>query len=46
VWCQRQIKAVDYGPGFTDVTAALEIESQPGKGAIVTAKKWAKSRAV
>ena len=65
-----EIKAVDYGPGFTDVTAALkdhystggtlglglpgsarimdslEIESQPGQGAIVTAKKWAKSRAV
>ena len=63
-----EIKAVDYGPGFVDIEAALEdhystggtlglglpgaarimdsleIESQPGSGAIVTAKKWVKPR--
>jgi serine/threonine-protein kinase RsbT len=64
-----EIKAVDYGPGFIDVAAALkdhystggtlglglpgsarimdslEIESQPGRGATVTAKKWARPHA-
>ena len=64
-----EIQAVDYGPGFTNVAAALtdhystggtlglglpgsarimdslEIESQPGQGATVTAKKWAKPNA-
>jgi len=59
-----EIKAVDQGPGFLDIDAALqdhystggtlglglpgtarimdslEIESQPGLGAIVTASKW------
>ena len=64
-----EIQAVDYGPGFIDVTAALkdhystggtlglglpgsarimdslEIESQPGQGATVTAKKWARPNA-
>jgi serine/threonine-protein kinase RsbT len=64
-----EIQAVDYGPGFADVAAALkdhystggtlglglpgsarimdslEIESQPGQGATVTAKKWARSNA-
>lgn len=63
-----EIKAVDQGPGFLDIGAALqdhystggtlglglpgtarimdslEIESQPGSGAIVTAKKWVKPR--
>jgi serine/threonine-protein kinase RsbT len=63
-----EIKAVDHGPGFGDIEAALkdhfstggtlglglpgaarimdslEIESQPGSGAIVTAKKWVKPR--
>jgi serine/threonine-protein kinase RsbT len=63
-----EIQAVDYGPGFVDVEAALrdhystggtlglglpgaarimdslEIESQPGSGAIVTARKWVKPR--
>ena len=64
-----EIRAVDYGPGFIDVAAALkdhystggtlglglpgsarimdslEIESQPGRGATVTAKKWARPHA-
>jgi serine/threonine-protein kinase RsbT len=64
-----EIKAVDQGPGFLDVDAALqdhystggtlglglpgtarimdslEIESHPGSGAIVTARKWVKPRA-
>jgi len=64
-----EIQAVDYGPGFIDVAAALkdhystggtlrlglpgsarimdslEIESQPGQGATVTAKKWARPNA-
>ena len=63
-----EIQAVDDGPGFVDVEAALriiirpvarlgsvclarrrimdslEIESQPGSGAIVTAKKWVRPR--
>ena len=63
-----EIQAVDYGPGFAHVGAALtdhfstggtlglglpgsariidslEIESQPGRGATVTARKWAKRR--
>jgi serine/threonine-protein kinase RsbT len=63
-----EIQAVDHGPGFTDVSAALndhystggtlglglpgsarimdslEIESQPGRGAAVTARKWVKKR--
>jgi serine/threonine-protein kinase RsbT len=63
-----EIQAVDDGPGFVDVEAALrdhystggtlglglpgaarimdslEIESQLGSGAIVTAKKWVKPR--
>jgi serine/threonine-protein kinase RsbT len=63
-----EIKAVDSGPGFLDIDAALqdhystggtlglglpgtarimdslEIESQPGLGAIVTASKWVGSR--
>jgi serine/threonine-protein kinase RsbT len=63
-----EIKAVDQGPGFSDIAAALqdhystggtlglglpgtarimdtlEIESQPGSGAIVTARKWVRSR--
>jgi serine/threonine-protein kinase RsbT len=63
-----EIKAVDHGPGFGDIDAALkdhfstggtlglglpgaarimdslEIESLPGSGAIVTAKKWVKPR--
>jgi serine/threonine-protein kinase RsbT len=61
-----EVKAVDYGPGFTDPESALknhystggtlglglpgaarimdslEIESQPGRGATVTAQKWAR----
>jgi serine/threonine-protein kinase RsbT len=64
-----EIQAVDYGPGFLDVEAAvkdgyssggtlglglpgaarimdsLEIKSEPGCGAIVTAKKWARPHA-
>jgi serine/threonine-protein kinase RsbT len=64
-----EIQAVDYGPGFADVAAALkdhystggtlglglpgsarimdslEIKSQPGCGATVTAKKWARPHA-
>ena len=64
-----EIQAVDYGPGFIDVAAALkdhystggtlglglpgsarimdslEIESQPGCGATVTAKKWVRPHA-
>ena len=64
-----ELQAVDYGPGFTDVAAALtdhystggtlglglpgsarimdslEIESQSGRGATVTAKKWARPHA-
>jgi serine/threonine-protein kinase RsbT len=64
-----EIQAVDYGPGFLDVEAAvkdgyssggtlglglpgaarimdsLEIKSQPGCGATVTAKKWARPHA-
>jgi serine/threonine-protein kinase RsbT len=64
-----EIKAVDSGPGFIDVSAALkdhystggtlglglpgsarimdsiEIETAPGRGATVTAKKWARSNA-
>jgi serine/threonine-protein kinase RsbT len=67
--CAVEIKAVDYGPGFADVEAALkehhstggtlglglpgaarimdslEIENQPSLGAVVTARKWAKSNA-
>ena len=63
-----EIKAVDQGPGFLDIDAALqdhystggtlglglpgtarimdtlEIESQPGSGAIVTARKWVRPR--
>jgi len=63
-----EIKAVDQGPGFLDIDAALqdhystggtlglglpgtarimdtlEIESQPGWGAIVTARKWVRPR--
>jgi anti-sigma regulatory factor (Ser/Thr protein kinase) len=63
-----EIKAVDSGPGFLDIDAALqdhystggtlglglpgtarimdslEIESQPGLGAVVTASKWVGSR--
>jgi anti-sigma regulatory factor (Ser/Thr protein kinase) len=61
-----EIQAVDHGPGFTDVSAALkdhystggtlglglpgsarimdslEIESEPCRGAAVTARKWVK----
>jgi anti-sigma regulatory factor (Ser/Thr protein kinase) len=61
-----EIQAVDRGPGFEDVSAALqdhfstggtlglglpgtarimdtlEIDSQPGRGAVVTARKWTK----
>lgn len=64
-----EIQAVDYGPGFADVEAAvkdgystggtlglglpgaarimdsLEIKSEPGGGATVTAKKWARPHA-
>ena len=64
--CAVEIQAVDYGPGFLDVEAAiedgystggtlglglpgaarimdsLEINSQPGRGATVTATKWAR----
>jgi anti-sigma regulatory factor (Ser/Thr protein kinase) len=64
-----EIQAVDYGPGFVDVDAAvkdgystggtlglglpgaarimdsLEIKSEPGGGATVTAKKWARLHA-
>jgi serine/threonine-protein kinase RsbT len=64
-----EMKAVDYGPGFVDVEAALkdhystggtlglglpgaarimdtlEIDSKPGAGAVVTARKWATKRA-
>ena len=64
-----EIQAVDYGPGFIDIEAAikdgystggtlglglpgaarimdsLEIKSQPGCGATVTAKKWARPNA-
>jgi serine/threonine-protein kinase RsbT len=64
-----EIQAVDYGPGFADVAAALkdhystggtlglglpgsarimdslEIKSQPGCGATVTAKKWVRPHA-
>jgi anti-sigma regulatory factor (Ser/Thr protein kinase) len=63
-----EIKAVDQGPGFLNIDAALqdhystggtlglglpgtarimdslEIESQPGSGAIVTARKWVRPR--
>jgi len=66
--CGVEIKAVDQGPGFLDIDAALqdhystggtlglglpgtarimdtlEIESQPGWGAIVTARKWVRPR--
>ena len=64
-----EIQAIDHGPGFVDVEAAvkdgyssggtlglglpgaarimdsLEIKSQPGCGATVTAKKWARPHA-
>ena len=64
-----ELMAVDDGPGFTDVEAALrdhystgntlglglpgaarimdslKIENQPSHGAVVTARKWAKSNA-
>ena len=63
-----EIQAVDHGPGFSDVTAALkdhystggtlglglpgaarimdslEIQSETGRGATVTARKWVKQR--
>lgn len=67
--CAVEIQAVDYGPGFLDVEAAiedgystggtlglglpgaarimdsLEINSEPGCGATVTATKWARPHA-